>query len=91
MPDFNDQHFGIFSVKYNSSANRLILLQFGCQLVRINFDDLRAVLSELKEELVSLFLPLLHLLFAKNIIHIVVECFLSVVAESTGIFHLFLR
>lgn len=79
--DLYDQHFGVFPVEDDGSADWLILLQTDSDLMRVKLDDVRGILRKFEEELALIF----WLLVAEHLINVVIVGLLCVIAEPAEI------
>ena len=84
--DLDDQHFGVFPVEDDGSADWLIFLQTDSNLMGVELDDVRGVLRKFEEELALIF----WLLIAEHLIDVVIVGLLCVVAEPAEISELLL-
>lgn len=85
-PNLNNKHFCLLPIKDDRPANRFILLQFGCNSLRINANTLRCILLQFKVKLIAFFLVMISC----HMINIVIKCLLSMIAQSGYVFYLLL-
>lgn len=89
--DLYDHDFGQISVEDNRAAYWFIILQFNQQQLRVDLQRGRTVLLDLKQKIISLFLPIPTGLLLEDLIHVMVERLLKMITQSIGILQLLSR
>lgn len=86
-----DHYFSQVSVEDNRTTYWFIILQFHQQQLRVDLERGRRVLLDLKQKIISLFLPIPTGLLLEDLIHVMVERLLKMIAKSIEILQLLSR
>lgn len=75
------KHFRIFFIEDYCTTDGLIFLQLGHYFLRVDFDNMGAVLFKFEKELIDLFVPILDFFLLLNFVNQVIKSFLGMLAE----------
>jgi hypothetical protein len=90
VPNPYGEYFSAVLIEDDGATDRFVLLEFGRELLRIDFNSRGCVLFEFEEKFVSVSIPIFQVFFPDDFIDVIVEGFFSVETETIEIFEFLL-
>lgn len=89
-PDSDDENLGVVGVEDDGATYGLVFDHFGDELRWVDLEESGAVLLQFVEEVAALFVPISEILLGEDLVDVVVEGLLGMIAEPVGVLLLFL-